>query len=468
MTWTLKTATVLAERGITTTLVEPKDGPIEERLLYKKPSKDVTTITNRLSKNPEARVVIWTTKISKLAVLKIDTEDAWNWLHEQNYQPATNQCITSGNYPKFHLFNYPPKGKEKVLDIGDGLTIFTRGALVELPEPEDIELWQQSLDDLQIGKSKAEDLLTDAESGAISSKKVQDDLQPAEDESKKDLSVLSSDSEIEKDLSVLSYDGGTEKDRALLPSEDESTKDLSVIPSYEEVDTFLSEGNLNNYMTPETHISTPETHISIDKIIDTINKTYVKHGLSMAYEIGAYVFKVCYKNDMKAYSYKSKKPASLRDLAKRQDDLYVSYSTIQRAVALYHQYKVLGDLAEKLTPVQHRAMFPLDDEKKKKKIAKDAIEHKWTEAQVRDAVANAMGNSVLPGPPRKPRVFKALTRAGNVLSSGDDPFENLDKYLEKLKDNDATKLYRKLAEYADHFNKAKVAIGKKFNIIDTK
>ena len=429
--WILETATVLAKHNIPTTLVEPKDKPIEDRLCYKQPSTEMTLITTRLSKNPKARIAIWPTITSKLAVLKIETEQSQTWLHEHNYQLDTNQCLNPGNYPKFHLFNPPPKGNKKVLDFGHGLTIFTRGAIIELPEPEDVELWLQSLEALQIRKSKASQLPIIVESNTASSKKG--------------LSLVLPDDKIEKAIPPI-------------PSDDEVEKALSLVPPDEEVAPFSNEAGKDDIVYEDSSKEHPD---SINEIITTINNTYVKHGLSMVREIGAYVFKVCYNDDMDAYSYKRKKPVSLRALAKRQNDLYVSYSTIQRAVALYHQSKILGALAEDLTPAQHRALFSLDNEKQKKQIAKNAIEHKWTEAQVRDSVAKLRVDTPPTGRPKKPELFRALTRAENVLSSGNDPLENLEKYLEKLKDTDVEKLYSKLDEYVNHFNKAKAAIRRK-------
>lgn len=151
----------------------------------------------------------------------------------------------------------------------------------------------------------------------------------------------------------------------------------------------------------------------VETAVHELNTIYIRHGLAMHEELGAYVEEKFFGGDADRFEALAGEHVSFQKLTER-DDLRVSKSTLYYAVKYRRQRKLLPEGVRDALPFSHhRLLLPVKDERAKEKLAKSAVEKDWTVKQLAAAVRKVKPKSNA-GRPELPAFVKLVTRLQGI------------------------------------------------------
>jgi hypothetical protein len=153
--------------------------------------------------------------------------------------------------------------------------------------------------------------------------------------------------------------------------------------------------------------------------VELVNDLHEAAASQGASAIGDYLLKTFFGDDPAALEAGRRSHVSYRRLA-RHPDLRVSGAYLNTAVRVAAQRRVLpGDLRERLSYTQHKALLGVHDAALKEQLARRALSEAWPGERLREE-ASATARAALPsrgGRPPSPPLLKAARRTARSAAA---------------------------------------------------
>lgn len=125
----------------------------------------------------------------------------------------------------------------------------------------------------------------------------------------------------------------------------------------------------------------------VDRVVEEIAEVHMRMGLVYHLTLGRLLMDRFFGGNTQAYDACSKRHASFRALARRED-LPVSHVSLYNAIAVYRQYADLPkNCRDRLPMAHHKALLPLKDNASRAALASRAAEEAMTVVELRRLVA---------------------------------------------------------------------------------
>ena len=185
----------------------------------------------------------------------------------------------------------------------------------------------------------------------------------------------------------------------------------------------------------------PVSDVVLAQVAEKIRNLQRGATLDLALGIGRIIIKDIYGGDLTVWQSHGAKEASFRRLAENHD-LGMSFSTLQRSVAIWELCQRLGVSTWKHLGVSHlRTVLGLP-EKHQRKLLAHAEDDQWTVEKLA-AEAGKVKKSRGSGRPPLPSFVKAIGRLGKIADDRERLFGDLDR-LDALSPEEAEALYQRI------------------------
>lgn len=161
----------------------------------------------------------------------------------------------------------------------------------------------------------------------------------------------------------------------------------------------------------------------LDGAVLWLNRAVQASGIQLAVSVSDYVVATFFGGDFANFtSHDPHKPSSFRALC-QHDDLKMSAGTLHRLVRVGQQVgRLPADVAEGLSVSHHRVLLTVDDLAYKGHLAREAVQHDWSVAQLEARIREEKTEPLHPrGRPQKAVALKWLGAMQRVAGDGQKP-----------------------------------------------